>query len=858
MREAVARLGRRLAVLVRFRAHQAELHEEMALHRDMRVNDFLAQGMSRVEAEAAASRAMGNMTVERESSRSVWAVRWADDLVRDAAYALRSLARTPLFTLVAIVGLTGGLSFSIAAFSAFNALVLRGWPVDDPATLTALYATPRDNPTDRRQSGFSYDEMRLLSTRAQTLTDVFAWERARSDLTGGVTAAFVTPGYLRALGVHMAAGRDFRAEDDRVGAPTAVAVVSDRWWRTRMNAARDAVGSVVRVSGVPFTVIGVAEPGFDGTDRGAIDAWVPLTAMPLVRPRDRMSRTALAHRDVCCVQVAARLADGATRDAAAREVADLLAQARRPGIDTIPRVIRAHRFSITGTSGPGVDAEIAPVFALLFGGVALVLVLACANVANLLLARAAVREREIGIRLALGASRGRLVRQLMTESLVLSLIATIPAIVLAQLIPPFIIQSYAIDDMVFDFTADGRVMAVAVALSVGSCMMFGLVPALQASKPRLMGARLPLRTVFLSTQVAVCLVLLVCAGLFLRSVQAGRTLPMGFEPSAITELTIVPPANEDESARTARFIADLPGLMRDVGVARYALASQSPFSAALTRVQLGEHERRVRSVEVSASYIDVAQLTLLAGRAFRDNGARADEIVINANLADSLGGVANAVGRTLVVDSVPRTVVGVVANARDAGGVREFLPALYRPPSKEYMPHLLLRASTAEAQRVARELRRRDASIGVAVRPYSWYVERNFGVAKGAATIAGALGVLALGLAAAGMFGVFACWVQQRRREIGIRLALGAARGDVLRLVLRVTGRALGWGLLAGLVLAVLAAQALRSNLYGLPPLDPVSFGTALGVLLLSALLATLWPAWSATRVTPMESIRSD
>lgn len=845
-------------VLLRFRAHQAELREEMETHRAMRVSDFLAQGMSPADAEYAASRTMGNMTVERESSRGVWALRWADDLMRDAAYALRSLARTPLFTLVAILGLTGGLSFSIAAFSAFNALVLRGWPVDDPTTLTALYATPRDNPTDRRQSGFSYDELRLLTTRAQTVTDVFAWERARSDLTGGITAAFVTPGYLRALGVQIAMGRDFRAEDDRVGAPSALTVISDRWWRTRMNGARDAVGQVVRVSGVPFTIIGVAEPGFDGTDRGAIDAWVPLTAMPLVRPRDRMSRTALATSDACCVQVAARLADGATRDAAAREITELLTQARRPGIDTVVRVARAHRFSITGTSGPGVDDEITPVFALLFGGVALVLVLACANVANLLLARAAVREREIGIRLALGASRGRLVRQLMTESLVLSLIATAPAIVLAQLIPPFIIQSYAIDDMRFDFSADWRVIAVAVVLSVGSCMLFGLAPALQASKQRLLGARLPLRTVFLSTQVAVCLVLLVCAGLFLRSVQAGRSLAMGFEPAAITELTLVPPANEDETVRAARFVSEAPALMRELGVARFALAEQTPFSAALARVQLGDHERQVRSVAVSSSYIDVAQLALLAGRAFRDDGARADEVVVNANLADSLGGATSAVGRTLVVDSIPRTIVGVVANARDAGGVREFLPALYTAPKGEYMPHLLLRASTTEAQRVAQQLRLRDATLGVAVRPYSWYVERNFGVAKGAATIAGALGVLALCLAAAGMFGVFAYWVQQRRREIGIRLALGAARRDVLTLVLRVTGRALGWGVLVGLVLAVLAAQALRSNLYGLPPLDPVSFGAALGVLLLSALLATLWPAWSATRVTPMESIRSD
>jgi len=847
-----------MRVLINWRQHQAELREEMEAHRALKAAAFEAQGMSARDAAQAAARAMGDMTTEREDARRVWALRWADDLHRDASYALRSMWRAPVFTAVAVLGLAGGLGVSIAAYTAFNALVLRGWSVPESERLTALYAVPVGGTRELRASGFSLREVELLRSEARSLRQVFTWERARTDETGGPSVAFVSAGYFAALQLPLTLGREFTPDEDRLGADARVIVVSDRWWRERMQSDRDVIGKAVRVNGVPFTVVGVLAPGFNGADPRPVNAWAPMTALSVLRPRERMARGPLADPERCCVQVGARLADGYTRNDAVAEVTQLLARLRNPVLDTVPREVSAERFTLIGTSGPRAADDITPFFSLLFVGVALVLLLACANVANLLLARAAVREREIGIRLSLGASRGRLVRQLMTEGFAMALLALAPAVTLATLLPPWIVSSFGVTDVAFDFATDWRVVAVSVGLAMLSCVLFGMVPALQASRPRLSGTRTPLRAVFLSTQVALCVVLLVCAGLFFRSIQSGLNLDLGYDASGVQELTLVPPANEDPALLAPRMARDLDATMRERGVREYALTEQ-PLSAFMqTSVMLRGEATRISSLSVSGGYFALLKMRILNGRVYGDGAIAAGEVVVNSYLAQEFGGSAAAIGQTIVVDSVPRIIVGVVANARDAGSIRDTLRTLYRPLTGRSAPRLLVASSEVEAQRVAQELRERDASMGVGVRPYQWYVERVFGPQRGAATIAAALGSLALLLAVVGMFGVFSYWVEQRRRDIGIRVALGATRAEVLRLLFAATGRALGWGLAVGVLLAVVAAQALRSSLYGLPPLDPTAFGSAISLLIASALLATLWPAWSVLRVSPLEAIRSD
>jgi predicted permease len=859
MADPVGRLWRRLKIFWRWRDHQAELAEEIAQHRALRQRDFEAQGMSPADAADAATRAMGNVTVQREHARRVWSFQFVESVWQDLTYAARSLVRQPLFACVAILGLAGGLGFSSAAFSAFNALAMRGWEVPDKDRLVSLYATSTAEPGNRRASGFSYDQIATFATQAHSLTGLIAVERTRPDGTGNITAAPVSASYFGVLQIPIILGRSFSPDEDRVGVPTAVIVLSHAWWRTRRDSSPDVIGTVERVRGVPFTVIGVAAPGFVGTDLLAVDAWIPMTAMPLVRPAERLSRTALAQSDQCCVHTAARLAPGATREEAAAELTALLAQTMRPGIDTLVRVATVTSFTVVGASGPSVGSEIAPIFGLIFGGVGVVLLLACANVANLLLARAETREREIGVRLALGASRGRLVRQLMTESLLLALLAAIPALAIARWLPAWIMSVFTLDNITLVFTPDARVLGVTLGLAVVSCALFGLVPALRATRPlTAQRDRLPLRTLFLSAQVTLCVVLLVAAGLFVRSARAGRTLDMGFSPAGVQELTLAVPANEDEAVRSERMRVELPELLAAVGVRDAAFKDHPFFAAENRRVRAGTQELPASVLRASPEYFGVLGLTLLAGRPFTPGPAGAQEIVINALLAESLGGVARAMGSSLVVDSVPRVVVGVVRGARDVGNLREEQATIYQSFAWTSAPRVLIRASPGEAARIAQAIRDRDPALGVAVRSLDWYIENTLSGATGAATMAGALGLLSLLLASVGIFGVFSFWVQQRQRDIGIRMALGASQAHILRLVVLATGRAVGWGLVVGLLLSTAVAMVLKSSLYGLSPLDPVSFGAALGVLLLSALLATVLPAWRAVHVHPMESLRSE
>jgi len=701
------------------------------------------------------------------------------------------------------------------------------------------------------------------------LDGLIAYERWRPDGTGSITVAPVSGGYFEVLGVPMSRGRAFDASEDRVGAPVPVIVLSDAYWRTRLAGAADVVGGTVRVRGLAFTVIGVAAPGFHGTDFSQVDAWIPLAALPMVRPDEPIARVALAQRDACCVHLAARLAPGATAEGAAEELDDILASIARPGIDTVARRVRANAFTLIGSAGPDVGREIAPVFLLLGAGTLLVLLLACANVGNLLLARAAARQREITTRLALGASRGRLVRQLMTESLLLALLAGVPALLIATRLPPLIIARLTPDAIALTFTADHRVGLVTLALVCVSCVVFGLAPALAVTRPLTdVRVRVPLRSVFLSAQVAFSCVLLVSAALFLRSARLERDVALGYEYDAVRELRLGPPADQPDSMVAQRLSTALPALVGATGMP-VAFTGAPPFGSGGVDLRDGGVDHPdVPLMRATAGYFDVMRIPLLAGRPFRDVGAR--EVVVNLALAESLGdgapgGVARgvgvsvraAVGRTVLIDSVPHLVVGVVGNARDLR-MREVAIAAYAPLEWRRVPQLLMRGSPDDARALRQRIADAEPTLEVSWRDYRWYVDRALAGSITGAIMAGCLGVLALALASIGMFGVFSYWVRQQRRDIGIRLALGAAPGRVVRMVMRTSARAVGWGLVVGVALSVGAALVLRSSLYGLRPLDPVSFGGTVAVLVISALLATLRPARRAAQVDPAEALRSD
>jgi predicted permease len=864
MIDVPGRLWRRLQVLWHWRRHNAELAEEMHDHLERRRRDFEARGLSPADASAAAHRAMGHTTAVRESARGIWLSSWLESLWQDLAYGFRAIRRQPTFAAVAILGLSGGLGFAAAAFTGVNAFMLRGWNVPESDRLIALFATSIGEPGNRRDSGFSLDQVALFS-KARTLSGVFTHERTRADGTGSVTAAPVSANYFSVLGVPLIRGRAFTPDEDRIGARQQVIIVSHRYWRTSLASSPTVLGSTVRVQGVPFTVIGVAADGFEGTDLIGVDAWIPMASMPIVRPRDSRSTGALTHSDQCCVNVAARMAPGVTREQVDAELTALLASRMRPGIDTLKRQVTAQPFTMVGSAGPNVTREVLPVFLLIGGGVSVVLLLACANVANLLLARATARQREITIRLALGASRARVVRQLMTESLLLALLAGIPALFIARWVPQLVMSTLTEQAVALPFSTDWRVLCFTASMAVGSCLLFGLAPALHATRPLVaQRRRLPLRSVFLSVQVTFSLVLLVSAGLFVRSARNERSLALGFATDDVTELTVSIPANEDAAVRGRRLSTEIADLVAANRVQRVAYGQFSPFNPEGVRYTVpgSPAYEGAPVMYVSASYFHVLSLRFASGSVFRDvmpgdEGTGVHEVVINAPLAERYGGAASAVGATVLIDSVPHTIVGVVQPTRDVG-FRDVPPAVYLPFRWNAAPRIIVRGDEAGARRIAVALMDRDPSLMVSIKPYRAYVADRFSSTNFAAAVSGALGTLALLLASIGMFGVFSYWVEQRQHDIGVRFALGATREHVVRLVLGASARAVGWGLGIGVLVAIGAAQLLRSSLYGLQPLDPPSFAAAIGVLVATALIATLWPTWRAVRINPIESLRAD
>jgi predicted permease len=559
------------------------------------------------------------------------------------------------------------------------------------------------------------------------------------------------------------------------------------------------------------------------------------------------------------VNVAARLAPGVSREAAASELTALLAQTKRPGVDTVARTVVAQSFTAVGSSGPNVSSEVLPVFMLIGAGVGAVLLLACANVANLLLARAATREREIRIRLALGASRGRVVRQLMTESLLLALLAGIPALAIAQYVPQWLIPTLTPYPVTMSFVPDSRTVAFTLGLSVASCLLFGLTPALHATRSLVVQRRMvPLRSVFLSAQVVFCLVLLVSAGLFLRSIDAERTKDLGFSPAGVLELTVSIPANEDEQARSQRLHGEISEMAQASGVQQWSPRNTAPLQSSGRLVTIpGETKAQpLAEVLVSPDYFDLAGIRMQAGRAFA-NEASIPEVVINTPLAERMGGVTEAVGATLLIDSVAHAVVGVIGNVHDFN-LRRMPGAVYLAYPWTSAPRVLVRDSPDGARKLAQAIMSRDPSLGVSIKSYDWYIQDALSTSRFAALVSGAIGALALVLASVGMFGVFSFWVRQRQHDIGVRMALGATPTHVLGMVLRASTRAVGWGLLVGVIAAAGAAQLLRGSLYGLSPLDPWSFAAAIGVLVGTAVMATLLPAWRAVHVDPLESLRAD
>jgi predicted permease len=808
-------------------------------------------------------------------------------LLNDLRFALRSLLKNPGLSTAAILSLGLGIGANTTIFSWVQAVLLR--PIPGAAEPSQLVIAAMENREGQSRS-WSYPNYKDLHDRA-TLVDFIGQDDQTLSIAVDATAerawgGLVSGNFFAVMGVRPAAGRLFTPDDDRTPGAHPVVVLSHAYWQRRFAGDPAVVGKEVIVNNVPMTVIGVTQEGFLGSFLGvSTAAWVPMMMQREVMGGDRLNA-----RGNGWMQSIGRLKPGVTRAQAQAEATAIMSQLEQEYRSTNDG--RRLRIVETWAAPFGAATALAPVLAVLSVLVALVLIIACANVANLLLSKAVGRRREIAVRLSLGAGRWRLVRQLLTESLALAAAAGILGVAMAYWSMGVIMAFVPPIDIPIDLglRMDQTTLLFAMAVSLTTGLLFGLAPALQTSKPdtihalkeegnRGSGGRTGqrLRNTLVVAQVAVCLVLLVGAMLFLRSFREARTLSPGFEVAgAVTaSVDLIPSGYAGERGREFQrraiaAVAALPGVTSAAFTNRIPMVIGGNSSMGISvdgYVPREKEEITINYSVVGPRYFEAMRIPLRSGREYGalDTTDGPGVIVINESMARRYWPEGKALGGRILMGTRPYEVIGIVADARYGSLTERPLPQLYLPMSQSNPStvRLIARTSGDAAALVAGvrdAFRALDPNLPVYdARTLSEHVQGALFVQRMAANLLGAMGALALLLAAIGLYGVMAHAVSQRMQEMGIRLALGASPGSLLKMVVSQGMRLTAVGLVVGLALALGAfgsIGAVRSLLPGISPLDPMTF-VAVPIVLGAIALAASWiPARRAGRVDPLVALR--
>jgi predicted permease len=789
---------------------------------------------------------------------------WCQSVAQDLAYALRSLRRQPTFALVPMGALAIAIGIAVSLFTVFSAVILRPWPVKDPARVVAVLAETPDG-----RGGFSAPEYRYLADHVTTfagltargfVTRAYVGDEAVESPTNGMS---VSRNFFDVMGVRMALGRAFTTDDDRSDASQAVVVLNYRFWQSRFAASPGILGAPVLLNGVPFTVIGVATSTFPSLEGAAENFWIPLSAAPLL---DVDVTRWLKDPHVNYLEVAGRLNPDVTRAQAGAELETLSRQFRSP------LAIPPQRLRLAGTTfteRPTSKRQVLPILGLMGLGVLLMLVIACANVGNLLLARGAARAREMGVRLSVGASRARLVRQLLTESLVLAVGAGAIGTTLAYGLPDAMF-TLAGEPPPFPIVPDLSVLVFALLLTLLVCVGAGLAPAIYGTGKDVVsalkegigigGMHLRTRRLLLAVQVAVSVCLLAGAALSARSVQNAEVLNADFAVRNISVISFATPSHSNQGFGPAFFVA-LTASVQGLHVPVFGLAAVPPLSGSsrTATVRLADNRRgqqRVTIEDVSAGYFEVLRIPMVAGRTFVPADAQGAVALINELLARSDWQGADPVGATVYVSDKAYEIVGVVKDVHTSQ-LDHIDPVIYRPFVGGSRAALLVPAELPTAVAVARVIHELRPEVHAQIEPLQDALASALAPSRTGAALAGFLGVFALALATIGMWGVFGYVVELRTREIGIRMTLGATPGQVVRLVLAGNSLALLVGFAVGLMGAAAAARLLQSHLYGVSAFDVPAFGSVIGILAAAAIVASYGPARRASRVSPSAALRT-
>jgi predicted permease len=879
-------------IWLRRKQRERDLEREIRADLELEAEEQQENGLSMEEARYAASRAFGNTALVKEEVREMWGWVFLDRLKQDSIYALRGMRKSPGFTATAVLSLALGIGANTAIFSLIDAVMLRWLPVREPQELAQVIV--QRSGAEPLES-FSYPLVRTLAEHREIFSSLCGFSSTRlavgqGDSVESTTGAWVSGGYYATLGLQPAAGRLLGESDDRPGAVPA-AVITDGYWQRKFGRSPEAIGRQMIVEGRSVTIVGVSPAGFSGANVGdTADVTLALGVVPQIRPDWESFLDAGAR----WLRVLARPQPGMSRNQAKARLAviwpslhDLLAPAGMPP-DARRRMERSTPDVIPGGTGyTDLRREFRRPLMVLMAVVGLLLLIACANVANLLLARAAARQREIAVRLAIGASRARVMRQLLTEGLLLSLFGAAIGGLLAWLGSHALLNllsSGRVRGIVLDVTPDWRVLAFTGATACATGVLFGLAPAFRgtvagpASALREKGAIVRSRLApLLVAQVALAILLLIGGGLFVQTLRNLHQVAAGFRSDGVL---LVNADGAREGYRGARAAAFYEGLLEQVerlpGVQSASYALITPLAGGGISQDIAVNGRRVSQEQiyynsVSRRYFETLGTPILLGREFtvRDTTIAPRVAIVNQAFTRLYLPAGNPLGQHLTVGSTRQLefeIVGVVADSvyetlRAAAPPTVYCPVVQRDATFPrgfgvvFEVHALgSLANVTDALRAT--FQPKLPGSPVEVRALNQQIERALGRERLMATLATAFAILGLVLAAVGLYGLLTYTVTRRTNEIGIRLALGAMRHEVLWMVIHHALALVGAGVAIGIPAAWVASHLVSSMLFGVRGADPLTVGAATIVLAATGLLAGFLPAWRASRVDPMVALR--
>ncbi len=882
-------VSRRIAALFKRRRLEQDFDEELRSHLEMAVERNLRRGMSGDEARRAALGDLGGVEQTKEIYRDQRGVPVIENFVQDLRFGLRMLRRSPGFSVLAILCLTLGIGANAAVFSWIEGILFRPYPlVEHQERLVALGGTARGEAGGTPISWPDFLDLQKSCTLVDSfiVTKIMGTTLSLGDRAERTIGSIVSANYFDAIGVHPILGRGFAAGEDAGSNAHPVTVISYQLWQSRFKGDPAIIGKTQRLNGIPHTIVGVAPEGFLGTFVGwGMQFWVPAS----MEETFEGGPYKLEDRDARWIESYARLKPGVTIGQAQQEMSaiaarlesDFPATNRGRGIKLWP--LWQTPFNNAGT--------LLPTLGIMLAVVVFVLLIACANVGNLLLVRAFTRRHEMTVRVAVGANRGRLLQQLVTEGLILSVAAATGGLLFAHWCRHALVLLFparAGVAMTLPGEIDWRVLALSAGVCLVTTLLLGLVPAMQTGKIDLAGAMKSemsgvvgggrgkswLRSSLVVLQVSLSFLLLVGAGLLMLSLQRIRNLDPGFTTRGVLFTAVDLRGAGYDAIRAKTFDDELiervqafPGV-ESVALARAVPLSYGSFSSSAIAVDgyqaPPEEQAEVEYNQVGPGYFATMGIPVLSGREFTrgDNETAARVAVVNDVMAARYWRGGDPVGKRLQVKGQWLQVVGV-AKVSKYRSVRENpKPFFYVPLRQDFSVGAALHIRTRmPAETIAAELAREVHTLDANLAPYELIslqeqMDRSTSPQRVAVTLLGILGGLALLLATVGLYAVMSYTISQGTREFGLRMALGAGAWTLLRQVLS-RGLALtGVGVLLGIVAALGTTRLLGNLLYRVSPRDPAAFGSALVVMAVASLAACFWPAWRATRTDPARALR--